>query len=192
MGPSQCNRCKKPATAELKLKLCAGCSEVGYCSKECQKEDWKEHKKVCKKVHKRPAAQSANPHLADQNAKEVPVVWEDQQRINMFGRLNNRAQEIDDEIKAKKDAMAGLVDAAGEIEMLLDDDCCKIRVGDLFVQVTNEEAEEYAAQQKEEREAELAALTEEKAGLVVEMKKLKAILYAKFGGTINLETDKVD
>lgn len=30
------------------LKLCTGCYEIRYCSKEHQKLDWKEHKLQCK------------------------------------------------------------------------------------------------------------------------------------------------
>ncbi len=39
-----CASCKKPS---LKMKKCAGCESVNYCSKECQKQHWKEHKAVC-------------------------------------------------------------------------------------------------------------------------------------------------
>ena len=31
-----------------KLKACAGCKKVRYCSAECQKKDWKVHKSQCK------------------------------------------------------------------------------------------------------------------------------------------------
>lgn len=40
-----CRVCKKTR----KLKLCGGCKEVYYCSRECQCKDWLEHKAVCKK-----------------------------------------------------------------------------------------------------------------------------------------------
>jgi hypothetical protein len=33
---------------------------------------------------------------------ETEVTWEDQQNINLFGRLNNKCHELEDEIKAKK------------------------------------------------------------------------------------------
>ncbi len=33
---------------------------------------------------------------------ETEVTWEDQQNINLFGRLNNKFHELEDEIKAKK------------------------------------------------------------------------------------------
>lgn len=38
-----CNRCKR-IEIEAKLKFCAGCRNVHYCSKECQRVDFKERK----------------------------------------------------------------------------------------------------------------------------------------------------
>ena len=35
---------------EVKLKSCAKCESVLYCSRECQKKDWKKHKRNCKKL----------------------------------------------------------------------------------------------------------------------------------------------
>ncbi|KAF9068333.1 hypothetical protein BDP27DRAFT_1327471 [Rhodocollybia butyracea] len=32
-----------------KMKVCAKCHHVRYCSKECQKENWRVHKMICKK-----------------------------------------------------------------------------------------------------------------------------------------------
>jgi len=54
----RCNTCgsqtRKDLSEELeaekksKLLICAGCSSVNYCSKECQKKDWKNgHKQKC-------------------------------------------------------------------------------------------------------------------------------------------------
>lgn len=36
---------------------------------------------------------------------ETEVTWEDQQHINLFGRLNNKFHELEDEIKATKVSM---------------------------------------------------------------------------------------
>ncbi len=33
---------------------------------------------------------------------ETEVTWEDQQNINLFGRLNSKFHDLEDEIKAKK------------------------------------------------------------------------------------------
>jgi len=136
---------------------------------------------------------------------------EDQQRINDFGRLNNRNVEIRDLLAVKqvrlliilcrlfvssffahfseqKD-LENLKDATTDLEMILDDDCCKIKVGEVFMECSNEEAEEYVEAKKKEMEGEVKELLEERASLAADMEKLKALLYAKFGKQINLEVD---
>lgn len=46
--------------------------------------------------------------LAVQSDSSTPEVnWEDQQRINRFGRLNNQHHELQAEIKAKKARVSG-------------------------------------------------------------------------------------
>jgi len=123
------------------------------------------------------------------DSKEVQVLWEDQARINEFGRLNTRLQEILDEVEKKKNDVANLGDVTQDIEVLLDDDACKVRVGEVFVTVSNEEAEEFAQEELKEREEQVTVLNTEKEGLEKQMRALKALLYAKFGNQINLETD---
>jgi hypothetical protein len=47
----QCSKCGKKESAELKMKCCAKCKIVQYCSSECQIADWNaRHKKECKKL----------------------------------------------------------------------------------------------------------------------------------------------
>ncbi|KAG7366501.1 MYND finger domain containing protein [Nitzschia inconspicua] len=43
----KCNVCDKGAS-----KKCSRCSNVWYCSVECQKHDWKKHKPVCNSEYK--------------------------------------------------------------------------------------------------------------------------------------------
>lgn len=44
IGLRKCEKCNKGQQEGLKLRKCAGCSSVMYCSKECQKESWAKHK----------------------------------------------------------------------------------------------------------------------------------------------------
>jgi len=53
------------------------------------------------------------------------VTWEDQKRINAYGRLNQRMMELDDEIKDSKNLVQESDDAEQDIDALLDDDACK-------------------------------------------------------------------
>ncbi|VDB87424.1 unnamed protein product [Peniophora sp. CBMAI 1063] len=43
-----CARCRKPGNEQTRLKKCASCHAVFYCSSDCQKAHWKVHKKICK------------------------------------------------------------------------------------------------------------------------------------------------
>lgn len=47
-GPNKCFACWN-FPKEGKLKRCATCREVKYCSPECQLADWKSHKVLCEK-----------------------------------------------------------------------------------------------------------------------------------------------
>ena len=45
----ECENCgKREFARERKLKRCARCKVVLYCSEKCQKEDWHHHKESCK------------------------------------------------------------------------------------------------------------------------------------------------
>lgn len=145
------------------------------------------------KAKKQGATKASNPHVRNADATdEVAVDWQDQQYINEFGRMNIRMAELDENMKKLKNELASLNDAEQDIEMLLDDDACKIRIGEVYVNVSNDDAEEYVKQEKEEKEAALEEHDKEKAGLVERMNVLKAALKAKFGDAINLDTEKRD
>lgn len=115
------------------------------------------------------------------------MTWEDQQRINEFSRLNLALSKLDDDLKTKKNDAMNLSDASTDIESLLDDDACKVRIGEVFMDVSNEEAEEFVAEQKKLSDEKIKALTERRAELVRKMDELKQLLSAKFKNQINLE-----
>lgn len=171
-------QCSYPGCDKPGAKTCTGCGEVGYCGKEHQIAHWKTHKGVCKQKHK-----SAAPARGE----EIAVTWEDQQRINEFSRLNLRLQNIDEQLSTGRSSTANLDDAAGDIEMLLDDDACKVKIGEVFWDVSNEQADEFVADKKKAQQDKTTELMGQKEQLVKAMDALKALLYAKFGNQINLE-----
>ena len=44
-----CDRpeCVNQESYDREFKVCAGCNDVAYCSRQCQKSDWPRHKLVC-------------------------------------------------------------------------------------------------------------------------------------------------
>eukprot|EP01006_Ploeotia_vitrea_P043233 TRINITY_DN66705_c2_g4_i11.p1 TRINITY_DN66705_c2_g4~~TRINITY_DN66705_c2_g4_i11.p1 ORF type:complete len:202 (-),score=50.40 TRINITY_DN66705_c2_g4_i11:152-718(-) len=120
----QCGECAKEAVG---MRRCGACGKIWYCDETCQRKHWKTHKKTCAGRKKKRAAQAAaaERHLRPDDAEDVPVTWEDQQRINKFGRLVLRKTELQDELKKDETELANLEDAQGEIEMLMDDDACR-------------------------------------------------------------------
>ncbi len=43
----QCANCGATSGGGVKLRKCAGCRRVRYCSQECQAQHWAQHKLVC-------------------------------------------------------------------------------------------------------------------------------------------------
>jgi len=82
-------------------------------------------------------------------------------------------------VNSKQNSIANIVDA----ESSIDDNMCKIKVGEVFVAVENDEAEEWVKQVQEE----MSKLEKQHAEVQTEMEALKVLLYSKFGKAINLE-----
>ncbi|CDO68901.1 hypothetical protein BN946_scf185000.g44 [Trametes cinnabarina] len=55
-----CKWCGKTERPSQKLKKCAACGYVLYCSKQCQRDGWLEHKEACR--YMRESAERASPH----------------------------------------------------------------------------------------------------------------------------------
>jgi prefoldin subunit 4 len=177
---SSCSNCGKK---EEKLKLCSACKKTSYCSVDCQKAHWPKHKADCIK-------KPGSAVVPAEPAKEAEVLWEDQQRINMFGRLNLKSDELQRMAATLKEEIANLEDAATEAELVeADEGELYVQIGEVFVAAEGEMASSYANKRLDAVKTELKKISEEYEKSQEEMKSLKAVLYAKFGDAINLETD---
>jgi len=127
--------------------------------------------------------------LQQNDERDVEVTWEDQQNINTFGRLNTRLHECEAEIKYKEDEITNLQDASNEIILADDDDAVRYHLGEVFVEVSKDDIEDYLAKEEERIKGDVNLLNSE----VVQIKKtlagLKIKLYAKFSTSINLEEE---
>ncbi|KAF0696296.1 Aste57867_12929 [Aphanomyces stellatus] len=124
--------------------------------------------------------------LAPQQEVEVDVRKEDQDRINEFGRNNSRLADLRDELKALKDKLETLDDANTEI-MMGGGDNVQLFIGESFVEVSEEYAQEYLEAQTEKANAQIEKLNAEESTLEARQEALKKVLYARFGTSINLE-----
>jgi prefoldin subunit 4 len=66
----------------------------------------------------------------------------------------------------------------------------RVRVGDVFVHMTTEEARERTEEELQRAQAALDKMRQEFEAIQAEMGQLKVTLTAKFGDAINLETDE--
>ena len=124
--------------------------------------------------------------------KEIHILLEDQQKINQFARLNNRLEEFKDDMKTKKTEIQTLEDTGTDMMMLEDDDeKIPYQIGEVFVEMTQDEVQETLDKTKETLEEEVTKLEEKANEIKSQMSDLKTHLYAKFGNAINLEKDVV-
>ncbi len=77
-------------------------------------------------------------------------------------------------------------------ESLLDDDACRIKVGEVYIQTSNDNAAEYVEKEKKNATAELKEMEQRLAEITGKMDELKVQLYAKFKDSINLEYNEAN
>ena len=75
-------------------------------------------------------------------SSSLQVKYEDQERINEFGRLNNRLLEIRAEIKQAKVDIEKLEDATTELALASGNGKVMLLLGESFVEVEEDFAEE--------------------------------------------------
>lgn len=115
-------------------------------------------------------------------------MWEDQQRINRFSILNMEWHDLEKEVKSHEERLHAMQDAADEIELLMGN-AVKFLIGESFIELTEDESLSRLELLKTKETAETDNLRAKMEEMEREMKTLKAHLYAKFGGRINLEED---
>jgi prefoldin subunit 4 len=130
---------------------------------------------------------SGGSMLTKQEESEAEVRREDQENINSFGRLNARLQEVKEEQAILKKKMEQLDDASTEL-MMGSGDNVMLHLGSAFFETAEDTATEYCEDEVEKMQETLDSLETEEEDISEQMKKLKVILYGRFGKSINLET----
>ncbi|CAG8446662.1 11157_t:CDS:2 [Ambispora gerdemannii] len=118
---------------------------------------------------------------------DAEVTWEDQQQINSFSKLNAKHSDLEEIYNAKKIEKESLEDLSSELELA--DEQVKYKIGEAFITLPLEEAQERIERESELLTQELEKLKHDMDGLVEKMDQLKVLLYGKFGKAINLERD---
>tara|TARA_B110001450_G_C17266421_1_gene337653 strand:+ start:75 stop:344 length:270 start_codon:yes stop_codon:yes gene_type:complete len=75
-------------------------------------------------------------------ASDTQISREDQMKINMFSRTNQKYNEIQFEIKRVKHDLENLQDAEGAVEEAMGDPC-KLFIGEALIEVDEEAATGY-------------------------------------------------
>lgn len=141
--------------------------------------------------------------------KEAEVIFDDQKKINRFAQLNGKEEELDFILKGLKVQLDNIEEANNEL-MLADDGLDELeddftsdettgtrdlsnihfRIGESFIAVNKDDAEQLLESKKKELELRLKELERQIAPMKEEMSIIKAQLYAKFGNNINLDNEE--
>jgi len=125
--------------------------------------------------------------LNQNDEKDVEVTWEDQQQINNFSKYNDRLQRLTEHLQKTQLEKDALDDVAMDIELADDEKPVLYRIGEAFVYLPLEKAQERLALDQESAQAELSRLQGAADQCKADMQDLKVQLYSKFGSSINLD-----
>ncbi|KAF9585619.1 hypothetical protein BGW38_001528 [Lunasporangiospora selenospora] len=125
----------------------------------------------------------------DQEEGDIQVSWKDQENINAFSKHNAKLQDLEETYEIKKTEKEYLDDLAMELELADEDEPVRYRIGDAFISLSLEAAQERISKSQEELDKEIGELKTQMDQAVEKMDELKKVLYARFGNAINLEKD---
>ncbi|KAJ1927515.1 hypothetical protein IWQ60_002862 [Tieghemiomyces parasiticus] len=120
---------------------------------------------------------------------DIQVTWEDQNNINSFSKLNVKFEDLQETFAAKKLELEYLDDLAMELELADEDEPISYKVGDVFMLVSLEEAQERIQTEKDRLEVAIQGMRGDLQTMEDTLAALKKGLYAKFKSAINLEKD---
>ncbi|EAL90855.1 hypothetical protein KXW98_006234 [Aspergillus fumigatus] len=120
--------------------------------------------------------------------EENEVRREDQEKINRFSRLHQRASVLEEQLKAKQKDKEDLEEISTELELADEDELVPYKIGDAFFQLPLADAQSLLASSTEQIDLEVSRLEETLGDVREELQQLKVTLYARFGRSINLET----
>jgi len=121
---------------------------------------------------------------------DVSVTREDQGMINAFSRHNVRHVEITDKLTELKKQLDNINEAKEELELQLEEGQVPVKIGEVFVHFEQDDTTPYLDQLQEKLEKQARELEAEASTVKETMSGLKGRLYAKFGNSINLESDE--
>ncbi|KIY47275.1 Prefoldin, subunit 4, partial [Fistulina hepatica ATCC 64428] len=118
---------------------------------------------------------------------DVEVTWEDQQRINIFSKLNTRLRGINGKVEELKQEKEAIDDLSTELELADEDELVLYKIGETFLHMPHPRAMKRLAKDQADIEERLSKLTSTADDCEQQMQQLKTTLYAKFGKAINLD-----
>ncbi|KAI1965387.1 hypothetical protein LOZ58_001234 [Ophidiomyces ophidiicola] len=127
----------------------------------------------------------------DENAthgEETEVRREDQEKINRFSRLHQRETILEEQLKTKQKDKEDLEEVSAELELADEDDLVPYKIGDSFVSLPLSEAQTLLSSASEQIDEDIVKIEQNLGEIRDELQKLKVVLYARFGRSINLET----
>eukprot|EP00730_Choanoeca_flexa_P017530 TRINITY_DN8457_c0_g1_i1.p1 TRINITY_DN8457_c0_g1~~TRINITY_DN8457_c0_g1_i1.p1 ORF type:complete len:132 (+),score=40.69 TRINITY_DN8457_c0_g1_i1:263-658(+) len=124
--------------------------------------------------------------VSREDESDAEILKEDQDKINEFARLHAQSDEIEEAVKSAEKRLQDCDDAGDEI-MMQDDDTVMYSVGDCFMLIDNEDAEETIEEAKVLLKEDADKLRAKYTAVQERMSELRAVLYAKFGKSIRLE-----
>eukprot|EP00941_MAST-03F_sp_MAST-3F-sp1_P004796 g4796.t1 len=126
--------------------------------------------------------------VTDSENAHKQVRKEDQLAINEFSRNNSRLEDMTFDMDSKKKLLETLSDAIEEIALAdPDEGSIKLKLGESYIDVDEDTAEEHMNAQIERLQESIDASTEMVAALNKRQNELKIQLKERFGTAINLE-----
>lgn len=113
------------------------------------------------------------------------MTFADQQNINQFSRLNQRLGDLEYDLSQLESSQEALNEINDELMLLDEDQPILYKLGDGFISMLKDQAEERLEIDVKEVEDEIKELRAKKEQCEKEMEELKIPLYAKFGDNIS-------